>query len=45
VINLRLMNAQKELLRKNDYDFLIYNDDIENAYRKLYEITKEILES
>ena len=43
VINLRLMNAQKELLRKNDYDFLIYNDDIENAYKKLCEITQEIL--
>jgi guanylate kinase len=43
VINLRLMNARKELLRKNDYDFLIYNDDIENAYKKLCEITQEIL--
>ncbi|MBC7538118.1 MAG: guanylate kinase [Bacteriovorax sp.] len=43
VINIRLMNAQKELLRKNDFDFLIYNDDIENAYKKLCEITQEIL--
>ena len=43
VINLRLMNAQKELLRKNDFDYLIYNDDIENAYKRLYEITQEIL--
>lgn len=43
VINLRLTNARKELLRKNDYDFLIYNDDIENAYKKLTEITKQIL--
>ncbi len=40
IINLRLTNARKELLRKNDYDFLIYNDDIENAYKKLTEITK-----
>lgn len=44
VINIRLMNARKELLRKNDYDFLIYNDDIEKAYLRLTEITKQILE-
>ena len=43
VINLRLMNAQKELLRKNDFDFLIYNDDIEKSYQRLCEITQEIL--
>lgn len=43
VINLRLLNAQKELLRKHDFDFLIYNDDIENAYAKLKEITEQIL--
>ena len=45
IINLRLANAKKELLRKNDYDFLIYNDDIENSYKRLCEVTKEILES
>ena len=44
VINLRLMNAQKELLRKHDFDFLIYNDDIENAYKRLREITQQILD-
>lgn len=43
VINLRLMNAHKELLRKNDFDFLIYNDDIEKAYERLTEITAKIL--
>lgn len=43
VINLRVMNARKELLRKNDFDFLIYNDDIENAYKRLTEITQKIL--
>ena len=43
VINLRLMNARKELLRKDDFDFLIYNDDIENAYSRLKEITQKIL--
>lgn len=43
VINLRLMNARKELLRKDDFDFLIYNDDIEKAYSRLKEITQKIL--
>ena len=43
VINIRLTNARKELLRKEDYDFLIYNDDIENAYIRLKEITLKIL--
>lgn len=43
VINLRLLNAQKELLRKNDFDFLVYNDDIEKAYQRLFEITHKIL--
>lgn len=44
VINLRLLNAQKELLRKEDFDFLIYNDNIEHAYQRLFDITKKILE-
>lgn len=44
IINLRLLNARKELLRKDDFDYLIYNDDIENAYRKLKEITQSIIE-
>lgn len=43
VINLRLLNARKELLRKEDFDYLIYNDDIENAYNRLKEITQKIL--
>ncbi len=44
IINIRLMNAKHELLRKNDYDFLIYNDDIEKAYSNLKEITASILQ-
>jgi len=44
VINVRLLNARKELLRKDDFDFLIYNDDIENAYKRLSEITHMILD-
>ena len=44
IINLRLLNAKNELLRKHDYDFLIYNDDIEKAYSNLKEITASILQ-
>lgn len=43
IINLRIMNARKELLRKDDFDFFILNDDIENAYGRLKEITQKIL--
>ena len=43
IINLRLMNAHKELQRKEDFDFLIYNDDIEKAYKRLCEVTQKIL--
>lgn len=43
VINLRLKNAEEELRRKNDFDFLIYNDDIEQAYKRLFEITRKII--
>ena len=43
VINLRIMNARNELLRKDDFDFLILNDDIDNAYERLKEITQKIL--
>ncbi len=43
IINLRIMNARKELLRKDDFDFFILNDDIENAYERLKDITLKIL--
>jgi guanylate kinase len=43
IINVRLLNARNELLRKNDYDFLVLNENIEIAYEKLSEITKAIL--
>lgn len=43
IINVRLTNARSELKRKEDYDFLIYNDDIEDAYKNLSEITAKIL--
>ena len=37
------MKEAIELLRKNDYDFLIYNEDIETAYTNLKNITTSIL--
>jgi guanylate kinase len=43
VINIRLTNARNELTRKEDYDFLIYNIDIEKAYKDLSELTAKIL--
>ena len=43
IINLRLENAKSELKRKNDFDFLVINDDIEKAYMHLTEITRSIL--
>lgn len=45
VINVRLENARKELLRKDDFDFCVVNDEIERAYSELKNIIKEILES
>lgn len=43
IINIRLTNARNELKRKEDYDFLVYNYDIEEAYKDLSAITDKIL--
>lgn len=43
IINVRLLNAEKELQRKNDFDFLVYNEDIEAAYSNLKKIVGNIL--
>lgn len=40
----RLDNAKKELLRKDDYDYLIVNDDVEQAYVNLREAVSQILQ-
>ncbi len=42
-IQLRIENAKKELARKNDFDHLILNDDVEKAYVKLKEAVERIL--
>lgn len=43
VINERVENAKKELARKNDYDFLIMNDDVEKAYQLFRQVVERIL--
>lgn len=44
VIELRLENSKKELLRKDDFDYCIVNDDLNRAYGELKRIVGEILE-
>jgi guanylate kinase len=43
VISERIVNARKELLRKNDFDHIIMNDDVEVAYHKLKTLVQRIL--
>lgn len=44
-IKRRIQNAIVELQRKNDYDFLVINDDFDKAYNDLSSIIREILQS
>lgn len=43
VINLRIENSKREILRKDDFDFCIVNDDLDRAYKDLKEIVSKIL--
>jgi guanylate kinase len=43
VILERIANARKELLRKDDFDHVIMNDDVELAYRNLKALVERIL--
>jgi guanylate kinase len=43
VIVERVENAKRELARKKDYDFLIMNDDVDEAYRTLKNAIERIL--
>ncbi len=45
VIQERVDNARKELNRKNDYDHLILNDEIEKAYKALKSLVDKILDN
>jgi guanylate kinase len=39
----RVENARKEIIRKNDYDYLILNDDVDKAYNLLKSVVENIL--
>ena len=43
VISERVQNARKEILRKHDYDHIVLNDDVNQAYARLEKIVKGIL--
>jgi len=43
VIKRRLSNAKKEILRRNDYDYCLVNDEFESSYGKLKDIVKKVL--
>ena len=43
VIKRRLNNAKKEILRKNDYDYCLVNDEFESSYAKLKEVVGKVL--
>jgi guanylate kinase len=45
VIKERVGNARKELLRKDDFDYNVINDDFDNAYKSLLNTIKEIIRS
>lgn len=44
VIKLRLDNAKSELKRQNDYDFVVVNDDLEQAYQDLRRVVSSLLD-
>lgn len=43
IISLRVQNSKKEMLRKDDFDYCVVNDDLERAYSELEEIVRSIL--
>lgn len=43
VIKLRLDNAKSELKRQNDYDFVVVNDELEQAYQDLRQVVSNLL--
>jgi guanylate kinase len=43
VIVERIANARRELLRKNDFDHIVLNDDVERAYKELKALVERIL--
>ncbi len=45
VINLRLENAKREVLRKDDYDYCVKNEELEVAFQDLKDTITKILNS
>ncbi len=45
VIEERLKNSKKEILRKDDYDFCVTNDELERAFLELKDVIKSILDN
>lgn len=45
IINLRLNNSKREILRKDDYDFCVVNDELERAYAELKSVIEGIIEA
>lgn len=43
VIQERVKNARRELLRKNDFDHVVLNDDVERAYKELKALVERII--
>ena len=43
IIEIRLRNAEKEIKRKDDYDYLVINDDLDEAFTKLKKIIQKII--
>ncbi len=43
VIKLRLENAKSELKRKDDYDFVVVNDKLDQAYQDLRSLVADLL--
>lgn len=45
VINLRVENSKKEILRKDDYDYCVVNDHLDNAFVRLEQIISKYVEN
>ena len=43
VIKRRLNNAKKEILRRDDYDYCLVNDEFESSYAKLKDVVQRVL--
>ncbi len=43
VIKRRIENAKREMLRQDDYDYKVLNNDLEEAYNQLSKLFKKIL--